>query len=155
MKRFQFSLQRVLRLRSQETDQAKRTLAFRLAMEEEARRAWEEARTRLLERTQDAQEREQRGMTAFDFAATRGYLSLLQRELAIASSRLAEAEAETAARREELLGARRREKVLEKLREARKAAYDLEVIREAQKELDEYGNRPGLNAAALGADIQG
>lgn len=153
MKRFQFSLEKVLRLRSQETEQAKRALGYSLAMEEEARLAWDSARSRLLARTLEAQEREQRGMTAFDFAATRNYLSLLQQEFSVATAHLAEAEAETAARREALISSRRREQVLEKLRENRLASYDLESLREAQKELDEYGKRRGLNAAALGADV--
>ena len=147
MKRFYFPLEKVLRLRTQQTDQAKRTLSHSRAVEAEARRIWEESRCQLLDRTLAAQEREQQRMTAFDFGATRGYLSLLQRAFAIASARLAEAEAQTAAGREALLDARRREKVLEKLREARQSVYDLDSLREAQKELDEFGKRSVLNAA--------
>lgn len=153
MKRFRFSLERVLRLRGQETEQAKRALGVALAAEASARAAAAEARGELLRRTDEAEQRERQGLTAHEFASLRTYLTYLQRQLEAAEVRLAEAAHETQRRRLALLGARRKERALEKLREHRLEQYQLESLQQEQKELDEYGGRQTLNSQATEPDV--
>lgn len=153
MKRFRFSLERVLRLRGQETEQAKRELGKALAAEAAARAAAAEARTELAHRTDEAGQRERTGLTAYEFASLRTYVTFLQRQLEAAEVRLAAAVGETQRRRLALLGARRKERALEKLRERRLEQYRLESLRQEQKELDEYGGRQTLNSQAAEPDV--
>jgi flagellar protein FliJ len=153
VKRFRFSLERVLKLRSQETEAAKRALARALSAEELARIRVLEAQAALTTRTEEAQMREQVGLTAAEFGAVRSFLAFLQRDLARAVQQLSLVRQVTEQRRRELMAARKRERALEKLRERRLDAYTLEVLREEQKELDEFGTRQPLNGAASGTDI--
>lgn len=153
MKRFRFSLEKVLRLRSQETEQAKRALGQAVAAEAAARSATDEVREALRLRTEEATVRERGGLTAFEFASFRTYVIFLQRQLEAAEAALAQAVALTRRRRLELLAVRRRERALEKLRERRLDQYRLESLREEQKELDEYGSRQTLNSQASEPDV--
>lgn len=153
MKRFRFSLEKVLRLRSQQMEQAKRALALAQLEESSAREAVNAVRTALAQRTAQAGEREGRPLTASEFAAARTWIQHLQKQLELAEAELAAARERTNQRRKELLAARRRERALEKLRERRLEQYSLEAQREEQKEFDEYGIRLGLNAGALKPEI--
>ncbi|HYF78518.1 MAG TPA: flagellar export protein FliJ [Symbiobacteriaceae bacterium] len=153
MKRFRFSLERVLRLRGQETEQAKRELGRALAAEAQARAAVAEARSELVRRTDEAGQRERSGLTAYEFASLRTYVTFLQRQLEATELRLTEAVDETQRRRLALLGARRKERALEKLRERRLEQYQLESLQQEQKELDEYGSRQTLNSQATEPDV--
>jgi flagellar FliJ protein len=153
VKRFRFSLERVLRLRSQETEQVKRALGKAVAAEATARGLVSEARAELVRRTEEAGQRERSGLTAFEFASLRTFVTFLQRQLEAAELRLADAVAETQRRRLALLGARRKERALEKLRERRLEQYQLEALQQEQKELDEYGSRQTLNSQAAEPDV--
>lgn len=153
MKRFRFTLDKVLRLRSQEMEQAKRALGLAVAAENAARHAVLTAHEALTQRTEEARRLEASGLSAFAFGSLRAYLALLQRELEAAEAALLEARALTERRREELLKARRRERALERLKERRLEQYTLESLREEQKELDEYGNRQGLNSLTAEPEI--
>lgn len=153
MKRFLFRLEKVLRLRQQETDQSRRALGQALAVEADARRAVDEAAAALQARLTEVRHKEHAGVTAFDFAALRTHVQYLQRGRDAAEAALAEAQALTHRRRDELLAARKKEKALEKLRERRLVQYTQEALAEEQKELDAYGDRKGLNTAASRSDI--
>jgi flagellar FliJ protein len=153
VKRFRFSLEKVLRLRAQETEQAKRALAQAMGAEAAAAEALSEARETLQHRTAEATAQERAGLVAAEFGALRNYLIFLQRQVEAAEAALGAAKALTQQRRLELLRARRRERALEKLRERRFAQYQLEAMREEQKELDEYGSRQTLNNQASEPEI--
>lgn len=153
MKRFQFRLERVLNLRQQQTDQVKRTLAVAMAEEDLARRAMETAHAVLNARLADIRHRERQGLTAYEFGLQRNHARVLQAELAVAETGLAEAQQFTQRRRLELLTARRAERALERLRERRLEGYVAESLREEQKELDEFGDRQGLNIPSARSDI--
>lgn len=143
----------MLRLRGQETEQAKRELGRALSAEAAARSVVSEARTELVRRTEEAELRERSGLTAYEFASVRTYVTFLQRQLEAAELRLAAAVGETQRRRLALLGARRKERALEKLRERRLEQYQLESLQHEQKELDEYGGRQPLNSQAAEPDV--
>lgn len=136
MKRFQFSLQKLLGLRHQETEQAKRNLAAALATEALAKDRLEQAQDRLAERVALAAAG---GYSVAAYRQDREWIRFLQGEALRAEANLREAEAETARLRQLLLEARQRERILEKLRERRLEAYQLEALLEEQRELDERG----------------
>jgi flagellar FliJ protein len=153
VRRFRFSLEKVLRLRSQETEQAKRALGQAVTAEEAVRQAMEAAQALLRMRTDQAVARERLGFSAFEFSTLRTHLAYLNRCAGEAEEALARARAITQQRRLELLRARRQERVLEKLREHRLQQYNLEALREEQKEFDEYGSRQSLNSPSPEPDI--
>lgn len=139
MRRFRFSLQRLLQLRTQLVEQAKRTLAYALAMEERADRESREAQERLRCGVLEASRLESDGLWAYGFGSGRAYLGRLQREALAASTRLKAAQAETGRRREALLAAHLQQRVLERLREQRLVEHTATALGEEQKELDQFG----------------
>lgn len=141
MKRFQFSLQRLLGLRHQETEQAKRHLAGALAAEAMAQHRLAEAEGRLAERTAQSAAG---GLRVAEYRQSRDWIRFLQGEVLRAEGELQEAQAETARLRQALLHARQRERILEKLRERRFEAYQQELLQAEQRELDERGQSPSL-----------
>ncbi|MDB4897673.1 MAG: hypothetical protein JWN15_3935 [Firmicutes bacterium] len=153
MKRFTFSLDKVLKLRSQETEQAKRALALALSALDQAQQRAMMAHQELADRTEEASIREQTGITAAEFGTLRSYLAFLQRAVAQAEQQVSMAEQVVGQRREALMAARQRERVLERLRERRLEQYTLEALVEEQKVLDELGASPGLKKAANNLDI--
>lgn len=153
MKRFQFSLEKVLKLRAQQQEQAKRALGQAMAQEAAAHGALAAARRASEERATEAGTRERAGLSVFEFATLRHYVAFLQGEVRRHEGLVAAAEAETKRRRLALLEARRKEKALERLKERRFEQYQQEMLRGEQKELDEYGNRQGLNRPSSEPDI--
>ena len=153
MRRFRFPLEKVLRLRGQELEQARRALGGAMLAERTAAEAVQVARAAVAQRTTELAEAIMAGTTAAAFAAARRYLGFLQSEQRRAESCLAEAQTLVAARRRHLLEARRREKVLEKLKERRMETYTAQSLREQQKDLDEFAHRQGLNDRTTGPDI--
>jgi flagellar FliJ protein len=151
MKKFQFPLQKLLGLRHQETEQAKRALAAALAAEGMARDRLLDAQSRLAERLK-TWAAAQGGIQVGAYRTERSWIEYLQGEVDRAQAALQAAEAETAIRRDQLLQARQRERVLEKLRERRLEAYNLEALQDEQRELDERGARTALKKASLGSD---
>jgi flagellar FliJ protein len=139
MKRFQFPLQKLLGLRHQETEQAKRNLAGALATEALAKDRLEQAQARLNERTARIAAG---GYSVAAYRQDREWIRFLQGEVASAAQHLREAQTETERLRQVLLVARQRERILEKLRERRLEAYRMEVQLEEQRELDERGQAP-------------
>lgn len=139
MKRFQFALQKLLGLRHQETEQAKRSLAAALATEAMAKDRLEQERARLAERVALATAGAHSVAT---YRQDRDWIRFLHGEVERAEQLLHQAEAETARLRQRLLEARQRERILEKLRERRLEAYQLEALLAEQRELDERGQAP-------------
>jgi flagellar FliJ protein len=148
MKKFHFPLAKLLALRHQETEQAKRSLAAVLATEALARDRLQEAEFRLQERTNRAAAG---GFVVETYRQDRDWIRFLQGEVLKSEHAVREAEAETARFRQLLLVARQRERILEKLRERRLEAYQLELLQEEQRELDERGSR-ALKNQRFGSD---
>jgi flagellar FliJ protein len=148
MKKFHFSLAKLLALRHQETEQAKRTLAAALATEALARDRLQDAQNRVAERTARAAGG---SLSVAAYREDREWIRFLHGEVDKAVQAVQAAEAETARFRQSLLVARQRERILEKLRERRLEAYQLEVLQEEQRELDERGSR-ALKNQRFGSD---
>jgi flagellar export protein FliJ len=153
MRRFRFSLQKVLQLRTQLVEQAKRSLAYALAMEEQADRERREGLERLRCGVIEAGRLESEGLGAYGFGSGRAYLGRLQRESQAAGARLRAAQAETGRRREALLAARLQQRVLERLREQRLAEHTATAVEEEQKELDQFGAALRHSSRAPGLGI--
>lgn len=145
MKRFSFRLEKLLRLRSQQTEQVKRALAAAMAAEEQVRQQMQQLHTQLNARLVEIRQKERAGLTAFDFGIQRTHIRFLQGRFNQVLEKLKEAEEFTARVRQELMEARRRERALERLRERKLETYTHEILKEEQKELDEFGDRQGLN----------
>lgn len=153
MKRFQFRLERLLNVRSQETDMARRALASAISEAELARRTQANASAAVASRVSEVSHKEQSGMTVFEFASLRTHVRALQKDLDQADANLSEANSHTHERRNQLIEARRGERVLERLKEKRLELYSREALAEEQKELDEFGDRLGLNAGLPNSEI--
>ena len=153
MKRFQFRLERLLNLRSQETDMARRALAAAISEAEVAMSAQEHASSAVAARMVEVANQERSGTTVFEFATLRTHVRLLQKELEQADADLSQANTHTQERRGQLIEARRGERVLDRLKEKRLETYVQESLAEEQKELDEFGDRLGLNAGSPSSEI--
>jgi len=153
MKRFQFRLEKLLNLRAQETDLARRALAAAINEAELARCTQQDASASVARRLTEVADKERSGMTAFEFASLRIHVRVLQTNLEEADAALTQANSHTQERRGHLLEARRGERVLEKLKEKRVESYSLETLADEQKELDEFGDRLGLNARLPSSEI--
>lgn len=139
MRRFLFSLERLLRLRTQLVEQAKRSLAYALAMEEQAERESREAQECWRYGVMESGRLEADGLRVYSFGSGRAYLRRLQREAHAASVRLRASQDETGRRREALLAARLEQRVLERLRAQRLTDHTALALGEEQKELDQFG----------------
>jgi len=153
MNRFEFRLEKLLNLRSQETDMARRALAAAISQAELAKRTQEDASASVAARMTDIAIKERAAMTAFDFASMRTHMRALQKDLDAAQIQLSQANSQTEERRGFLIEARRGERVLERLKEKRFDIHAHEVLLEEQKELDEFGDRLGLNDGLPGSEI--
>lgn len=138
MKRFQFNLEKVLRVRTHETTVAKQNLAAALLQADGRRKALQRAESAL--RRSEAEWAEQAGRGRKTVLQWNQY-NLLHEALVEAREGavrdLEEAEALVARRRQDLAEARRREKVLETLKERQWEAYQQEALMAEQKETDE------------------
>lgn len=135
MKRFTFSLDRLLRLRHQETEQSKLQLARSVRFQAEADEHLRQATVVLGEQTSRAAH--VGVFTAGDFVQQRRHVQLLQRNADEAESAVAEAAEALAASRRQLVEQRQKEEILTKLRERRYELYKANSAREEQDTLDE------------------
>lgn len=141
MKRFTFSLERLLRLRHQETEQAKLYFAQALRHQQEMEAQLEQMTARWQQGMEQAVS--SRVVTASEFAARRHHVDYLYNQALAAAEATGQAVTATDERRQELVVQKQREQVLDKYRERRFAEYQVEMVREEQKFLDEITQRPG------------
>lgn len=141
MRRFRFSLQRVLEvaaLRERIATQAFAEALRRLA-EERAGLQAAEARRR---RAKEELERQTRGVIALTTVLfTTGFIKALTAEIAERRMRVAEAARTAEEKRQTLLVQMKARKALERLRERRLAEYQAEVLREEQRDIDELAQQ--------------
>lgn len=145
--RFRFRLQKLLHLREQEVEAARRRLADCLARLQAARHGWDALREHRRHRQELAAAGERSGMDAATFAAWRLHLAQLLRAEEAAAAEVGAAEAAVAEARQELVARRRAALVLERLRDRRREQWQLELARRSQGEADELASiRHGLAA---------
>lgn len=137
VKRFRFSLQRLLDLRQQEVAAARRELAAALGAVTAAENGLRAVENLLRRRLKETLQAEQRGVPAREFALQRRGLVRIQESREQARAGLEAARQLAEERRQQLMAALTRQRVLEKLRERRLEQWRTEVARAEQIELDE------------------
>ncbi|MFO7171559.1 MAG: flagellar export protein FliJ [Bacillota bacterium] len=142
MKRFRFRLQRLLDLREQEVDAARRQLAAARQAVAAAEAGLRTVESLVRRRLDDAARQEALGSPALDFVLRRLQIAGLLRTLAEARAGLEAARQVEAGRRQELVAALGRARTLERLRDRRREEWRAEAARAEQAELDELALRP-------------
>lgn len=147
MKRFRFSLQSVLAVRKAKADQVAATLAER----QRSRRASEE-RLRVLRAASAAALAEltaggRAGSGPSDLSAYQSYLRGLADQIRAVEAQVADAQAEEAKLRNDLVGRMKEERMIKQLRTRKLKTYQSVAAREAQGEIDEVA-RAGWTARA-------
>jgi flagellar protein FliJ len=152
VKRFNFPLERVLRLRHQETEMSRIDLAGALQRHAEAGERLRSMARLLAETTERTVAHRQ--LSAADFAQGRRHVNALFRQREKLEHSLAEAKDEVDRKRRDLVERRRLEQVLEKLRERRLQTWRDELSREGQNVLDEISQsaRPPFGAGGMRED---
>lgn len=143
MKKFSFTLDRVLTIRQRLTDIARRALFEAQALEAERERILIGLQDRLRIEQIELERKQADGILVAEFQDSRRFQEFLAREIDSAEADLSEARAQVQRRREGLVAARKQERVIEKLRERRLAEYQEYALREEQKELDEMAGARG------------
>lgn len=141
MKKFQFSLQRVLEYRMTLEDQAKARFA-------NVQRMINQTEQEIVELGHE--KRDMMDVREFNLGrlqVQRRYLAELDNEIMAAQSRLRDLHSEHQQALNEYVEAQKERKVLEKLRDKQKEDYQLEANHEEQKQLDEMANRPKYKMA--------
>ncbi|SEM60516.1 flagellar FliJ protein [Ligilactobacillus sp. WC1T17] len=136
MKKFEFSLQKVL--------------DYRLTVEEQAKAKFAEVQRQINETEQlivDLGHEKHDMMDVRELSLGRlqvqhRYLAQLDNEIMMANAHLRQLDGEQQKTLNAYVEAQRERKVLEKLRDKKKAEYQLEANHEEQKQLDEMANRP-------------
>lgn len=126
-----------MRVRQQQVEAGRQALAEALAAEAGARRGLAAVRAHQAAELRRAARQEAGGLAAADFAAWRRHLAAIARVAEQAERELADAGAQVAEARAELLQRRRRARVLENLRERRHEQYRLDAGRAEQTAMDE------------------
>jgi len=153
MKKFRFSLERVLEYRSQV--ESARLRAFSKAVEvfqrrqEELRKLGDEMtnyRTRLAEMGVGK-------ISANELARWRSYLSHCEVGVARAARWMMEAAGEMEVKRRDLVAAKKDTRVLERLKEIKREQYDYEAAREETKVLDEVAAAGFVASRASGGEL--
>lgn len=139
MKRFHFSLEKVLLVRAirEQLARVKLARALELMQREEERLAtmqerYHQARGLILTRAKE-------GVTALEMSLHFRYLDVFLGETRIQEGRVAAAQAGAVQARRELLLTRQEKKAMEKLKDRRRQQYRKGVLAEEQKQLDETG----------------
>jgi len=149
MKKFAFRLQPVLKLRRQQEDQKKRVVGAILAeMNEYQRQAVEMARA-VEDQRGSLKQNIQGRVNVRWIAHYQGYVTSMQQAINTRVNSVAQLQQKLAVAREELAEAAKRTKIVEKLRERRKARYDTRLKRLEVREMDEAGANTFLRSREM------
>lgn len=157
MKRFQFNLAAVLRLRKQIEDERKRALA---AVQKELFEQQGRLYAFLLDEKKGKEELKRMEQATLDLPrvmSQRRYLLGLARRIAGAQQELSRLLLVERQKRDDLIKATKERKVLEKLKERKVAEYEHALSVEEQKVLDEIANNTFLRELASeepGAEVE-
>ncbi len=137
MKKFSFSLQKVLDYRRQL--ESVRSAAFSKAAEvfEQRRKNLESLGEELAEYRSRLAEMGVGRISARDLSSYRSYMTHCEIKVSKAAEWLMEAAREMESRRRDFVGAKKRTRVLERLEEIKRGRYDYEAARQETKVLDE------------------
>ncbi|MFH0764840.1 MAG: flagellar export protein FliJ [Calditrichota bacterium] len=141
MKRFSFRLDRVLDVRRRQEEQAQQVLAEARRERNQSQDRLDECEQALEENTAQFQTQVQNGFSAQEALLHSNFCDRLRTEAWAEQEVLAECENQVEARREELVTALQKKKILETLREHKRSEHLTITRREEQKELDDQASR--------------
>ncbi|MCP4132305.1 MAG: flagellar export protein FliJ [bacterium] len=142
MKRFQFSLQKLLDIREAKELEIKNELAQLLGVQNIERRKQDQLRQTIEAQQQTLQQKMRKGgYGASEIISTERYISLSLRAIDISEVNIEKMEPEITAVRERLIEASLEKKVVEKLKEKKFSEYTYEANREIAKESDDMNQR--------------
>lgn len=138
MKRFEFRLDSLLNLRRMAEDGAKRAFGeARMAAERQREQAGRTAADEAMAMRELREAQTGRDLRVADLLAHQRHVVAIARRLAAEKARLGECEAAAAKAREALAAAMKDRKVLDRLRERRAAEWQVEVLKDEQRAIDE------------------
>ena len=137
MKSFQFSLSALCVLREQQEQAAQKKYAEALHFCEEAATRVENASHELMTCWRDLTGKLSAGVSAVEFLRARAWCNVLELRLKERTAALEQARLKVDAVWQEMLTATRDRESLDRFRDKKRRAYNVEVQRQEQKELDE------------------
>jgi len=137
MKTFHFSLSALAVLREQEEQAAQKRYADSLRICEEAATRVQKASHELMTCWRDLTGKLAAGVSAVEFLRARAWCNVLELRLKERTAALEQARLKVDAVWQEMLVATRDRESLDRFHDKKRRAYDLEVQRKEQKELDE------------------
>lgn len=137
MKRFQFSLSALSVLREQQEQAAQKKYAEALRHCEDAAAKVQAASQELTTSWHDLTTKLSNGVSAVEFLRSRAWCNVLELRLKDQTTALAEARLKVDAVWQEMLTATRDRETLDRFHDKKRRAYDRELQRLEQKELDE------------------
>lgn len=152
MKKFYFSLQKLMDFREQELDRQKNALSM---LQAELRRI-EEARELLTEKVAEQSEQLERvcrlGSTALDIAMRKRYIVTLQQEIHVKEQMAADKRVEIEQQLSVVVEATKDVKTLEKLEEKQLEEYNHAAAKENEQFIDEFVSGQTVRAANAAAE---
>lgn len=152
MKKFHFSLQKLMDFREQELDRQKNALSM---LQAELRRI-EEARELLIEKVAEQSEQLERvcrlGSTAMDIAMRKRYIVTLQQEIHVKEQMAADKRVEIEQQLSVVVEATKDVKTLEKLEEKQLEEYNHAAAKENEQFIDEFVSGQTVRAANTAAE---
>ncbi|MDE7361254.1 MAG: flagellar export protein FliJ [Oscillospiraceae bacterium] len=147
MKRFQFSLQKLMDFREQELDRQKNTLSM---LQADLKRI-QEAREVLLDKVDEQSEQLERvcrlGSTAYDIAMRKRYIVTLQQEIHLKEQQALMKQQEIEAQLGVVVEATKDVKTLEKLEEKQLEEYNHQAGKENEQFIEEFVSGQTVRAA--------
>jgi flagellar FliJ protein len=154
MSKFAFHLQPVLEHRKRIEDEKQQTLALRRRAYEEARRELDRLNDEFRRYAGELRERH-RSLKTEELRLLYAHLQFLDRLINAQIRVVAERQAALERARRELIEASERRKVVDKLKERRRAAFVAEALRVEQNELDDANARAEARRARTKAKLGG
>ncbi|MBU1701720.1 MAG: flagellar FliJ family protein [Candidatus Eisenbacteria bacterium] len=148
MKRFRFPLSGVQRVREEETKGEQRKLAHHHRVESQAREKLEDAKKAEGKGMETARRQLTQQDNAWEVHQGRRHLEDLQYQRRTAAQGVTDSEKRTGQARQEFQEAERREKILERLRDRRYSEFVRFILRDEQKEMDEFASQQFRRRAA-------
>lgn len=156
IRRFHFRLERILSIRRRQEEQERMRFGAAMQAKLQAEMRLEEIRNRMRETIEAAARMMESRVTIEDLRRTHDYRMALLRRESEAESALAEAVCRLETARTALIEARKKKRVLERLRERAHARWRYESENEEQNDLDEIGLATHIRKqAAIAAEAVG
>jgi len=149
MKKFEFKLQRLLDIRKAQEKEVQNELAQLVSVQNVERIKQDELRSGINKHQTDFQKKLRSGKASPEEAILfEKYVDISLRAISVAGDRISDMEPDINKVRARLIAASKEKKVVEKLKEKKKAEYDYDYNREIAKESDDMNQKIYLRKRA-------